>query len=72
VRSVPSGGLTTISASTGTYRLRINFSKPIPLSASPLRNVCISYQRPGIDTANQNCRIVPQPTAGAVNFNTCN
>lgn len=72
VRSVPSGGLTTISASTSTYRLRINFSKPIPLTASPLRNVCISYQRPGIDTANQNCRIVPQPTAGAVNFNTCN
>lgn len=72
VRSVPSGGLTTVAASTSTYKMRINFSKPIPLTASPLRNVCISYQRTFIDSVNQNCRIVPQPTAGAANFNTCN
>jgi prepilin-type N-terminal cleavage/methylation domain-containing protein len=72
VRSVPGGGVTAVAAGSTTYRMRINFSKPLPVATSPLRNVCISYQRPGIDTSNQNCRIVPQPTAGSVNFNTCN
>jgi prepilin-type N-terminal cleavage/methylation domain-containing protein len=74
VTSVVSGGLTQIAPVATNYRIRVNFSKPIPVTItnSPLRNVCIGYMRPGIDVSQQNCRIVPQPSAGVANFNTCN
>lgn len=69
ITSVPGGGLTTI-ASGATYLIRLNFNKALTTTLAPLTNVCISYQRSGIDTSNQNCRIVPQPSA--VGNNSCN
>lgn len=67
VQSVPSGGVTVVTANTQTYKLRIFFNGPI--NVQPITGVCISYQRTGIDLSNQNCKIVPQPSA---TFNSCN
>lgn len=75
VQSVPAGtspdfGLTTVAATTSTYRIRVFFNQN--LTQLPLKSFCVTYRRPGIDdppNAAQNCRIYPQP---ASTFNTCN
>jgi len=70
ITSVPSGGVTTIAASSTSYSIRINFNIPggVGITTLPLTNVCVTYLRPGIDAANQNCRILPRPAS----FNSCN
>lgn len=57
------------------YRIQLQFDRLIPLpdgatiGSTPLEFFCVTYRRAGLDTFNQNCRIVPGPPATA---NSCN
>lgn len=58
-----------------SYLVQLQFDRIIPLpptapaGSTPLRSFCVTYRRPGLDTFNQNCRIVPGPPPTP---NSCN
>jgi hypothetical protein len=70
----PTGARNPIRAGE-TYLIQLQFDRIIPLpvtspaGSTPLRFFCVTYRRPGLDTFNQNCRIVPGPPPTP---NSCN
>jgi prepilin-type N-terminal cleavage/methylation domain-containing protein len=66
--SVTPPARTSVDPDTTSYIIRYNFNKILTSTNSPIVKACITYLRTGIDTASQNCQIIPQPPS----FNTCN
>jgi prepilin-type N-terminal cleavage/methylation domain-containing protein len=69
VLSVPSPGLTTVDATSQNYSVTLTFSQTLSNAevTGPVTAFCVTYRRPSLDTTDQNCKIVPQPST----FNSC-
>jgi prepilin-type N-terminal cleavage/methylation domain-containing protein len=64
--SLPVGARNPIRAGE-TVRVQLQFNTILTNANSPLQTFCVSYQRAGVDLANQNCRIVPDALDPALN-----
>ncbi|MFA6958192.1 MAG: prepilin-type N-terminal cleavage/methylation domain-containing protein [Thermoanaerobaculia bacterium] len=69
VLTVPSPGLTTVDASSENYSVTLMFSQTLSNASvtGPVTAFCVTYRRPSLDTSDQNCKIVPEPST----FNSC-
>ena len=61
--------LNAIPRNSSTYVVRLNFNRILGNANSPVSRACVIYRRTGVDSADQNCKILPTPPSS---FNVCN
>jgi len=63
VQFAPPGGFQDpVPADSSSYFITLRFNPPLTGATHPITAMCLTYRRPGIDTVDQNCKFIPQPT----------
>lgn len=65
--SPPAGFLDPVPAESTTYKLVLSFNVALTGATHPITSFCITYRRPGVDTTDQICKFIPEPSV----LNTC-
>lgn len=64
----PAGFQDPVPANSFSYEVSLNFSPALTVGTQPITGFCATYRRPGVDTVDQRCKFIPQPTTP----NSCN